>query len=524
MTGQAYASLRPGVKEAAAKLESLVERFGFEATWRSLLANRAASEEPASLALILRELDITPVTSEDLLRERSLTEVSVLYEYLLAHVNHQERKLAGQYFTPDDVAVFMATKAVEIGRNGRWLDPCCGVGNLSFWLARAHDDPEEFVRNRLVLVDQDPLALLSARILLTLEFERTAADVFEKLSARAFVLNALFEALPPFEYAILNPPYVVVPANRSFKTSDARDLYAYFLERVIEASNGFVSITPQSFTGGRKFRSLRALMLSNLSRIDIYCFDNVPDNMFRGVKFGSQNSNHVNSTRAAITVALRHGPIRRRITPLLRWRASERKQMFASAHQHLAPLVEDLVAFRKIDASLTALFQEISESRRSIKDLLVDHYSPYKLTVASTPRYYLSAVMREIDRAGSHTLHFRSEEDRDLAYVVLNSSLAYWWWRIHDGGITLNRGVLRSVPIPDNLAPSATLTAALLESEGSNIVVKRNAGRDHQNVKHQPDLILRLNAYVAPGFAEELLRVHSNTYFEGSTSERSIAG
>jgi hypothetical protein len=128
-----------------------------------------------------------------------------------------------------------------------------------------------------------------------------------------------------------------------------------------------------------------------------------------------------------------------------------------------------------------------------------------------TPRYFLSAVKRVLDRGHAHRLFFASAADRDRAYVVLNSSLAYWWWRVYEGGITVSKGTLATVPVPE-FAPDATLVAALESSEAENIVVKRNAGRPNENVKHPWRLLRDLNRTVAPGFVDELLATHANSH------------
>ena len=125
-----------------------------------------------------------------------------------------------------------------------------------------------------------------------------------------------------------------------FETSSARDLYAYFLEKVTKTSTGFVSITPQTFTNGQKFNSLRKILLDNFTTLDVYCFDNVPDNIFRGIKFGSKNTNTANSTRAGIIVAMQVQSKKVfRITPLLRWRVKERQEFLDSIDCFLTEVV-----------------------------------------------------------------------------------------------------------------------------------------------------------------------------------------
>ena len=79
-----------------------------------------------------------------------------------------------------------------------------------------------------------------------------------------------------FDYAILNPPYLSIKEDNRFFTQKTKNLYAYFLENIINHSKGFISITPQSFTDGDNFNSLRELLLQEMDFIKIFCFDIVP--------------------------------------------------------------------------------------------------------------------------------------------------------------------------------------------------------------------------------------------------------
>jgi hypothetical protein len=490
-----------------------IDRLGIEALWHSLVAVHALRVGGAATEAILADLPKRdPSWTLDLLDDLQMDERSVLYEYSLAHHDRQSRKSSGQFFTPDDVARFLAERAAAFPA-GTWIDPCCGVGNLSYWLAAAQPEPASFVAERLVLVDRDPLALRIARALLATEFELDAAG-YAALCARSRVADALTDDLPPFDYALLNPPYVVVPRDERFESAEARDLYAYFLERMLDLGRGVVAISPQSFTSGRKFAPFRRMLVRRLAAMDVYCFDNVPDNVFRGVKFGSQNTNRVNSTRAAVLVGRVDGEPRHRITPLLRWRAHEREQLFAAADDFLAPLQADADrAFPKVGAALVPLHAEVLACPTTVGQLATG--GPFELAVPVTPRYFLSAVKRPLDRGHMHRLAFPTAADRDRAYVVLNSSLAYWWWRVYEGGITVSKSTLGSVPVPVAEAAPA-LVGALETSERENVVVKRNAGRPNENVKHPWRLLRDLNCAVAPGHVDDLLATHANSHL-GST-------
>ncbi len=502
-----------------------IDRLGIDALWQSLVAVHALRVGGDATDAILADLPLRDDAWHlDLLEGLQMDERSVLYEYSLAYVDRADRKASGQFFTPDDVARFLAARAATFPA-GIWIDPCCGVGNLSYWLADAQPDPARFVADRLVLVDRDPRALLIARALLATEFGLDAAD-YAALATRSRVADALTDDLPAFDFALLNPPYVVVPRDERFESAGSRDLYAYFIERMLALGRGVVAISPQSFTSAAKFAGFRRLLVRRLEVMDVYCFDNVPDNVFRGVKFGSQNTNRVNSTRAAVLVGragAADAPRRHRITPLLRWRAHERDDLFAAADDFLAELQPDeLRAFPKVGAALVPLHREMVASPTTIGDLLTGE-TDFHLDVPVTPRYFLSAVRRALDRGHVHRLFFATADDRDRASVVLNSSLAYWWWRVYEGGITVAKSTLASVPVPLDAAP-ASLVRALEASERDNVVVKRNAGRPNENVKHPWRLLRDLNRAVAPAHVDALLATHANSHLSDprwSSSPRS---
>jgi hypothetical protein len=477
-------------------LEELVEKYGLKAAWLAVLYKHLKSRP--DLAYIREQFGVVPPIEKDWLEGLSIGEIGALYEYCLAVDNHEDRKANGQYFTPDDVAQFMADQTRSFPP-GKWLDPCCGVGNLSWHLVAAQEDPEGFLMTRLVLADHDELALVTARILLTMAFQdknpRLYDDIAPNFKARDFLVEN-----PPFhDFVLVNPPY--------FSTGDS-DLYAMFMEKVAVTSRGFVSITPQSFTNAKKFRKLRWLMMG-YDNLTIYCFDNVPGNIFKGFKWGSQNSNKANSVRAAITVA-KPGPGRQRITSLMRWKSSERERLFAEVEDFLSgvPLTSEF--FPKVNSAFEGLYNDLQGCKR-LGDL-VDKNGEFSLFIPSTPRYFISATQKKLVRSSQHELKFASFSDLDTAYLLINSSLMYWWWRVRDGGMTLSREALLSLPIPE-FEHDPLLQWEVELSEDTNKVYKQNAGAPQENVKHPLDLVRRINELVVSDYSEQLLSTHANSEF-----------
>ena len=507
-----------------ARLETILIEKGLRGTWRSLLATLIGSHNP-EFRYILDSAFIANAEplQNNMLNDLTIGQIGVLYEFCVAIQDASARKRNGQFFTPDDVSGLMVKEALDFPV-GRWLDPCSGIGNLSWHLVNQQADKEDFLINRMVLSDKDSLALEIARVLFTLSFQNQHKDLYHRIEASFRVFDFLsvadkgdaslfgsgqLSAVPSHDFVIVNPPYLGLKTEDSrFESSKAKDLYAYFLENIIKTSEGFVSVTPQSFTNAGKFRPIRRLLMAKFPTIKIYAFDNIPGNIFYGVKFGSTNTNSANSIRAAIMVA-KNSEKSRRITSLLRWKTSERSVMFKRLDEFLTEAPLSLDFFPKVSSVFLSLFNEMHKLPR-LESLLSKTKTEFVLYVPTAPRYFISALKTSVSRASMKTLFFRSETDLNVAYLLLNSSLMYWWWRVRDGGMTLSLETIKSAPIPE-FEVVQELVDSLLVSENTNKVYKRNAGAIQENIKHDMVLVARLNRHLVPVYSERLILTHSNS-------------
>jgi len=505
------------------KLDVLLESEGLEEAWKRILLTHLKNDPKFLYILQEPKFKLINKLNEDFLSGMSIGEISVLYEYSVAKCNSTSRKSNGQFFTPDDVAIFMA-KFSEDFEAGVWLDPCSGIGNLSWHLVDIQKNPEDFLMNRMILSDKDALALLIARVLLTKSFQNERKNlyfdieqnfkVYDFLSVAdsgkldLFDLNSDLSSIPKHDFVIVNPPYLATQVDSRFECSKAADLFAYFLENIIKSSRGFISITPQSFTNAGKFSGLRDLLTRNYKNLTIFCFDNVPANIFRGIKFGSKNTNQANSIRAAIMVA-KEGPGKQRITSLIRWKTSEREILFNDASKFLSDVPLSVDFFPKVAHDYTKVYLEFRDARKLL-DIASSKSTNFPLFVPSAPRYFIPALKTSVKRVSQRTIYFKNEKDQNLAYLLINSSFMYWWWRVRDGGMTLSLATLLSCPIP-GFKVDSKLVSLLEESEKVNKVFKLNAGESQENVKHPKALMKKLNKLVIPDYAELLLELHNNS-------------
>jgi hypothetical protein len=510
----------------ASALDELIVRFGLRKTWLSILATNLQSRGDLAYIFETDSFADAEILEDDLIGGLSIGEISVLYEYSHAFQDADSRKTNGQFFTPDDVATFMAGFAVRFPR-GRWLDPCSGIGNLTWHLVAAQEDPESFLAEKMVLSDRDELALLIAKTLLTAGFQKRRKRLFHDIGKNFIAFDFLSVAdsggdmlsldgdqlakIPEHDFVIVNPPYLALRSRDvRFETARSSDLYAYFLENIIKSSKGFISITPQSFTNAQKFAELRALMLRNFSDLTILNFDNIPGNIFKGIKFGSRNTNTANSIRAAIVIALPGAGVPR-ITSLFRWRGVERERMFREVERFASKVPLTAEYFPKVSLVFEDLFRAL-DGLPTLADLAQKKPTDFPLFVPSAPRYFIPALKTGVQRTSQRVLYFRTSEDRDRAYLLINSSLMYWWWRVRDGGMTLSQETLLSLPMP-GFEVDLDLVASLEQSESTNKVYKQNAGAAQENVKHPVELLARLNRLVSPEYAERLLLTHENSEF-----------
>lgn len=476
----------------------------WDASWLSAVVARCTSLRP-DLGTVFTDFAGVEAATENPLADLSIAEIGMIYEALLAGKDRNSRKAKGQYFTPDDAANFMAQQQASFPAHSRWLDPCCGVGNLAWHLCAQSAEPAVLVKDFLILVDQDETALKTAVCLITADFAAPRdKQALTSLWNRSHCGNFLDIALDiETDFAIVNPPYASTTLDQRFRSASARDLYAYFLERLAQITRGFISVTPASFLTAAKFGTFRVLLDESFCSGQVFVFDNVPDTLFRGYKFGSTNTSKTNFARATIMTVHKEGVGKQdlgwAVTPILRWKSTHRGLLFEHAAEFLTPRrLGPHGEWAKIMPETSELFARLSTEQHTVADFLSTTTTQFELTVASTPRYFTSATIRELARGSKHTLFFKDEDSFRRGYILLNSSLLYWWWRCLDGGITLTAPKLQSLPLPGfPLDKKADHLIELLKaSERDNLVTKLNAGKVNENVKHPESLVQEIDQFI----------------------------
>ena len=238
---------------------------------------------------------------------------------------------------------------------------------------------------------------------------------------------------------------------------------------------------------------------------EIYSFDNVPGNIFCGKKHGIFNTNTSNSVRAAITVVRKNNSEGFRLTPLIRFKSAERKNLLQCnvLESFLSPerqkISQDKPMYYKCFKELQPLYNRVVEKAgKHILAELVSKNGEYILSMPNTCRYFTSATSGKMNRNGQITLHFDDEKKFNYVYCLINSSFAYWHWRLFDGGITYPISLLLKMPVIYNALSEEDhaffkkVVKEMSEKANDYIVKKKNVGIQ-ENIKYPRQYRDRIN-------------------------------
>ncbi|MCL2599453.1 MAG: N-6 DNA methylase, partial [Firmicutes bacterium] len=171
-----------------------------------------------------------------------------------------------------------------------------------------------------------------------------------------------------------------------------------------------------------------------------------------------------------------------------------------------------------------------AKAKGTINDLICTS-GAYKIFVPNTCRYFTTASSRKLARGGVTELVFDNIDAYSYVYCLINSSFAYWYWRMFDGGITYSKGLLCSVPIFFDLLDSTqkewlqNMCNEMRQLEEACIVTKNNVGVQ-ENIKFPKKFRTQINAQLLRvlGVGDESRDifdfVHSNHLFGGVSEHK----
>lgn len=443
-------------------------------------------------------------------------DIGRLYEIGLAIENKYSKKEAGKYYTPRDVSKLMADLLIENDQLNCVADVGCGCGNLIIEVLskikeRSLDEFNNVISN-LYLFDLDKTAINICKARITAMFGIDANAINDVCGD--FLSKTI--KVPNNCYIISNPPYSQIKEikkNWEYKTAitESKDLYVGFIEKIIRSSKKAVIVSPQSYIVGSKFEKIRNILFEK-GNGDIYSFDNVPGTLFNGRKQGVFNTNTANGVRASILTFNNSETKGFRLTHLIRFRTDERDNVININYvkEQLGTKKQDLKRPLKCFKELE-FFVENIESELKISSLLAEEPTDYCVHVNSSARYFIVGSSKQLSRNGTMDLYAKDEESFYKLYALLNSSYAYLWWRMLDGGILIPKSLLLDIPLPSNDYLKEDVVAYckdLIKNEKKYLVYKKNAGVMQESIKFPEYCREKLNEMMFGNIPFEL--IHSN--------------
>jgi len=417
------------------------------------------------------------------------------------------KKALGVFYTPPDVAEYMATEALQkCGRRPKVFDPAVGTGVfLRAVLTRLrsedpHCNPYCLAQDTLFGCDIDAQALDGAATVILADVlpdalsvatsplnawqtlranlrqcDATLIDPETKVIPGRRSLHELFPSVESgFDVVIGNPPYAdlggrsdtadMVSQFQTVAVCNGRiaNLYPIFVEQMIRlagknASGALVLPLSLACNSGRQFRACRDIIAAQPGHWRFAFFDRQPHALF-GEDVKTRNSIVFwdNSQRL---VSVSTGPLRK-------WRGDDRQEMFSRidftpVDGNISDGIPKLhgsaqvLAWQRLKNNPDRLSSMISGSGRAgLSDL--PGGADNEVFVAPTAYNFLGVARPCPLTIGSGEIlslnpmirmNFSTEEHAAAAYAILSGNLAFWWWHVTGDGFHITQGTLGSLPV-----------------------------------------------------------------------------
>ena len=211
-------------------------------------------------------------------------------------INPERRAKLGQFFTPSEIAGFMAEMFADISSESiRILDPGAGIGTLTAALiTRLLEQKSPPKAIEVTAFEIDPV--VRGYLEVTLNICRTrcresgvafSAEIISEdfiLYTRHQFENTLFDATPRlYTHTILNPPYKKIASDSEQRDSlsslgiETSNLYSAFVALAVKwlkKGGELVAITPRSFCNGSYFKPFRRFIFEQTALRQIHVFEN----------------------------------------------------------------------------------------------------------------------------------------------------------------------------------------------------------------------------------------------------------
>ena len=246
----------------------------------------------------------------------------------------EQRKLRGQFFTPPEIAQFMAGLfSLPIPKTFRLLDPGAGIGALSSAFCDHVRHLRTSCRLEIHLFESDEGLLPLLRRSMEFSKQSLAAaghslfysihegkDFIIAAAAEVFGERSLFSqksALGEFDGVIMNPPYFKLNKDSVYArvmkevVHGQPNIYAFFLAaaaQLLRPGGEMVAITPRSFCNGLYFRDFRRSFFDRMSLDRIHLFESRTGNFRDVLQESLITVSHRGAQKSHITISTSYGP------------------------------------------------------------------------------------------------------------------------------------------------------------------------------------------------------------------------
>ena len=395
-------------------------------------------------------------------------------------IPREDREKKGAVHTPVDLTEHQLESALKVSNipPSEWWDHVLGcdighgAGAYTLTFARniakkSNREIGEVLQSHIIGFDIDRNVIDIAAFCFHLEakcpnkptkYHLYQADSMDGKKARSFIESKISEMQNSSKQRRViflgNPPYGRVKLDENehhgFASLKSANKAAYFLEqavRIAQEKDVICQVVPISLVHSQKAISLRKFLEKHCSKIIFETYDVVPGYMFEQGKSTSSSSKSI-TIRVAIITMVVGGPLRVMMASrYVRWGSDEREILFDTPLIRLNKNLYGGDQWPKIGSKETKeIVLHLLKNEETISSIL-HKKGGYQLYVADTPRYFISAVHKKLNR-GQHSLNFSSTLYRDLAQVIICSDLFYWYWRVFEGEFSLTKKCLGSMPIP----------------------------------------------------------------------------
>jgi len=440
-----------------------------------------------------------------------------------------ERRKSGVHYTPFDVTRHMADLSLEkiqipddsIPEDLVICDLAVGAGAFLIQFARIISNITGInvgviMEKHMIGFDIDPSVLQICSLCFHLErgcpntdsaYQLHRVDSIGQLNSREKIKMRIAEMMPASKgnptITTGNPPYVRVKSkdysHLGLQSHECRNLSAYFLEQAIEITEiGKVicQIVPQSIIQSNGMYTIRKILHTRCSSIDIEAFGCVPGYMFDQGKIGSNSSTSI-TQRVAIITAIT-GEAKTPIltsTRFIRWGSKERDILFEKIQKTRIPkqLFSEYDFPMLGDEIAKNVLLKAINSNRNLPDILGSN-NRLKLFVPKAVRYFCTAARNDLHRSQIE-LKFLDLSSRNMAQILINSSFFYWHWRIFGNGFQVSNRDLHRLPIPSAKIQEIhqkeiNSMANRLHRKRKSLTVKKSNKGMIENIKYDNDLKL----------------------------------